>query len=147
MVRNSGADSASAATTAATTNTAPTSQSFGGSTLDLSDDEPSSALSTPLASAHSTASSYFSGTASPEVLEGYPPDDRSSQNNSPGARVMADSKAAALSRQIQLRVQQQLGGGLAINNSNHNNNNHPVAATPSDRTGSYVPTDWNWSTF
>ncbi|KAK9357065.1 hypothetical protein V1523DRAFT_400453 [Lipomyces doorenjongii] len=110
---------------------------------DVSDDESdrsSSNVSTPtVMGPSSSASSYFygSGATTPEVLEGLPapfqPHD-----------VLADS-SPQLSRQIQLHVQQQLGGG-GLTIPQQQKNDMPLG-TPSERTGSYVPTDWNWSTF
>ncbi|KAK9467260.1 hypothetical protein V1512DRAFT_262320 [Lipomyces arxii] len=109
---------------------------------DLSDDElmsPNSpAALRPMTSA--TSSSYFfgassgtSGIATSEILEGRTP-------------ALSDGHTQ-LSREIQLHLQQQLGGGgLAIPITP--NKNHPMNQnTPSERNGSYVPSDWNWSTF
>ncbi|KAK7205594.1 hypothetical protein BZA70DRAFT_289514 [Myxozyma melibiosi] len=124
------------------------SSSYGGANLDLSDDEHSSAVTTPTAASTAAAAatpSYFSSrSATPEVIDGL---DASRSSSSDSSQFMADSKAAALSRQIQMRVQQQLGGLAIPHQGSPASYGAHVAATPSDRTGSYVPTDWNWSTF
>ncbi|KAK9325446.1 hypothetical protein V1517DRAFT_314144 [Lipomyces orientalis] len=114
---------------------------------DVSDDEfdrtaTGSNASTPTAvvGRSGSGSSYFyssGGSTTPEVLEGLPAP-------LPDHDVLADS-SSQLSRQIQLHVQQQLGGG-GLTIPQQSKTDMPLG-TPSDRTGSYVPTDWNWSTF
>ncbi|KAK9238365.1 hypothetical protein V1525DRAFT_401374 [Lipomyces kononenkoae] len=121
---------------------------------DVSDDDesdnsnttPNSNVSTPttLMGPPASSSSYFygSGTTTPEVIEGLPAAFPSSHHYD----ILADS-TPHLSRQIQLHLQQQLGGRTGLTIPHQPDKNDMPNSTPSDRNGSYVPTDWNWSTF
>ncbi|KAK9459705.1 uncharacterized protein V1516DRAFT_697145 [Lipomyces oligophaga] len=134
--------------------------------IDISDDERSltsgtstttqSALSTPQGTSSSTRTgqSYFASieAAVPQTINASGTDSiiptsaiLNGDGSYNGAAFLARTQAEAESRQIAQRLQRQLGvtGALEIPAQEGSQ----LGMTPTDKSGSYVPTDWNWSTF